>query len=261
MRNAWILVASALASFALHCAPESRTSHDAAEPSTRQQGTLPDAAPRERPPLVDAFPTNAWNQRHFQKFRHVEAVDPDWAPRIEEALREKLRGWDAPDRKLMLVECRSQTCAIGLVAWRPGNPAGVSPPWPKLEWAGAKGARVEVRPDGWLEQVRVLRRHPLDQPRLLDGTRVDSLASPASNPACTGSLPGVGQRENECRALLRDVVESLCFDSSKHACACVCSMLGVDPPSCLREAGGKGVRCTTRVKNQLNDVFLGGGSN
>jgi hypothetical protein len=240
-----------LLSSVVRCTPEAR-----APDRPNQTDGSPAEAAAIPPPLKGSYPTNSTNRQRFERFRAVEKVDDDWAPQTEKGLRARLRDYDADERRLMLIECRTETCVVGLVAWLPGGP-NQAPPWPDIEWAGAAAGRLELRPDRWSELVYVLKRHPSDYPNAVGGSRVQSLASPSANPSCAGFLPGVLKKAKECGGLIRSPVRQLCFDTTDSACACACSMIGVDPPSCLREAGGQGVRCTTKMRNKLNDVFAG----
>ncbi len=227
----WVVTAPAAGMVVLgwlgpQCAPATeRTAAVAPAPVTRSAPPADAGAP---PPLQNIFPANPWNERRFDKFRKVEAVDPEWAPQVERQLRAALET-DPPRAHVMHVECRSDTCVVGLAAWQ--SPGVDWPPWPDIRWSGNSGGKIEPRPDGWSELVLVLHRHARDQPSA--SPRVTAFASPAEDPDCQTALVDARAharpRDPACRYVTGFAHNTLCFALSQQACACACGRAGLGP--------------------------------
>jgi hypothetical protein len=198
-------------------------------------------ASTQPPPWHDVFPANPWNARRFEKFARLEPIDQEWAPIVTRQIRVALEAQSSPHARVMHVECRAETCAIGLVAWQ--SPHVAWPPWPDIPWSGNSGGTIEPRPDGWSELVFVLHRNARDQPSA--NPRVPSFARPEQDPDCrTARLdarPHASPPDPACRYVAGFAHNTLCFDLARQACACSCGRSGANP-ACL--LGGRRLRCS-----------------
>jgi hypothetical protein len=209
----------------------------------------------------DEFPVWPVHAERIEQFRR-EAVDPEWAPVTEAAIREQLEAVSDYVR-VRLLECRCSGCMLGFLRWFKLDHT-TDEDWPHVRWAGleqhwtADSERTNhpkhwdggpwpdgsVRSDGWQEELHFFARHSRDAPNA--SPRVRSHESPLKDPNCARGVLTPPHRG----AAHTGVLSNKLWFSAEHrqeVCPCACGKGWLQPPNQCRETMGgpsvNGVGC------------------